>query len=86
MTSLLKLDFDSDQWNRQSHFSFTIDELICFSTCLGLGDKAAVDVAGLSQNMLSGIQSVSRRRFVLFKRQTTQAFCLMICRKGHDCS
>ena len=48
---LFKPDFDSGQWNRQSHFSFTIDELTCFGTCLGLGDKAAVEVAGLGQNV-----------------------------------
>ena len=48
---LCKPDFDSGQWNRQSHFSFTIDELTCFATCLGLGDKAAVEVAGFGQNV-----------------------------------
>ena len=48
---LFKPDFDSGQWNCQSHFSFTIDELTCFATCLGLGDKAAVEVAGLGQNV-----------------------------------
>lgn len=48
---LFKPDFESGQWNRQSHFSFTVDELTCLATCLGLGDKSAVEAAGLSQNV-----------------------------------
>ena len=48
---LFKPDFESGQWYRQSHFSFTVEELTSFAACLGLGDKEALEAAGISTNI-----------------------------------
>ena len=52
---LFKPDFQSDQWQRQGHFSFTVEELIAFVALLGLGDKAVLES--------SGVKSVTTQEF-----------------------
>ena len=44
---LFKPDFQSGQWQRQGHFSFTVEELTAFVALLGLGDKAALESSGV---------------------------------------
>ena len=44
---LFKPDFQSGQWQRQGHFSFTVEELTAFVALLGLGDKAALGSSGV---------------------------------------
>ena len=48
---LFKPDFESGQWYRQTHFSFTVEELTSFAACLGLGEKEAIEAAELSTNI-----------------------------------
>ena len=48
---LFKPDFQSGEWQRQGHFSFTVEELTSFVALLGLGDKAALESSGVKPAM-----------------------------------
>ena len=48
---LFKPEFESGQWYRQRHFSFTVEKLTSFAPCLGLGEKEAIEAAELSTNI-----------------------------------
>ena len=44
---LFKPDFQTGEWHRQSHFSFTIEELTAFVALMGFGEKNAAEAAGI---------------------------------------
>ena len=44
---LFKPDFQTGEWHRQSHFSFTIAVLTAFVTPMGFGEKNAAEAADI---------------------------------------